>query len=62
MGLAAQVGAALNFVATSTACEGLALKQIPMLGVWSAPADAHDLPTFWAGRVIVCAERAGACL
>jgi hypothetical protein len=36
VGLAALVGAALNFVATSTAFEGLALKQIPMLGMRSA--------------------------
>ncbi len=58
MGLAALVGAALNFVATSTACEGLALVGVPMFGVWGAPTEAHDLPAFWASLVIARAEGA----
>jgi hypothetical protein len=57
--LAVRVGAALNIVATVVACEGLALVGVAMFGVWGPPAEAHDLPAFWASRVIARAE--GAC-
>ena len=29
-----------------------------MFGVWGAPTEAHDLPAFWASRVIARAEGA----
>ena len=54
----ALVGAALNIVATLATHKGLALVGVPMFGVWGAPTEAHDLPAFWASRVIARAEGA----
>ena len=54
----ALVGAALIIVATLAARKGLALVGVPMFGVWGAPTEAHDLPEFWASRVIANTEGA----
>ena len=51
------VGAALDLVSALAAGEGLALVA-PVFGVWGAPTEAHDLPAFWASRVIARAEGA----
>jgi hypothetical protein len=58
MGLAVRVGTALDLVSALTAGEGLALVGVAMFGVWGAPTEAHDLPAFWASRVIARAEGA----
>jgi hypothetical protein len=52
MGHLAIVGAALDLVSALAAGEGLALVGVPVFGVWGAPTEAHDLPAFWASRVI----------
>lgn len=52
------VGAALDLVSALAASEGLALVGVPVFGVWGAPTEAHDLPAFWASRVIARAEGA----
>ena len=52
------VGAALDLVSALAAGEGLALVGVPVFGVWGAPTEAHDLPAFWASRVIARAEGA----
>ena len=53
-----RVGAALNFVTTPMAGEGLALVGVPMFGVWSAPAQAHRFSTLRATGLIARAEGA----
>jgi hypothetical protein len=57
-----RVGTALDLVSALAAGEGLALVGVPVFGVWGPPAEAHDLPAFWASRMIARAkERLGMC-
>jgi hypothetical protein len=56
--LTVPVGTALDLVSARAARKGLALVGVPVFGVRSPPAEAHDLPAFWASRVIARAEGA----
>jgi hypothetical protein len=54
----ALVGTALDLVSALAAGERLTFKGVAVIGVWGAPTEAHDLPAFWASRVIARAEGA----